>query len=351
MSTKTLEIGNLKPILPLIQGGMGVGISLSQLAGTVAKAGGIGIISSAQIGFKEPDFLTATCTANLRALQREIHAAKQLAPEGIIGVNIMTALTHYGETVKAAILAGAQLIISGAGLPLDLPLFAKGTDVKLVPIVSSAKAAHIICRMWDRKHQTCPDCLIVEGPLAGGHLGFKAEELVSPRPVLEIVKEVKAILSDYELKYDKKIPVVAAGGFYTGADVKAALLAGADGVQMGTRFVTTYECDAPISYKETYLQAQKEEIGIVKSPVGLPGRALLNDFVLHPPGNHACLYHCLEKCGVHTIPYCISKALIAAVTEDLPHALLFCGSNAYRTTHLEHVADILEEIKSSIISC
>lgn len=346
--THSLNIGGLVSKFPIIQGGMGVGISLHNLAGHVARAGGIGIISSAQIGYKESDFLTNTLGANLRALKEEISKAKAIAPKGIIGVNIMVALNHYAEIVKKAVEAGADLIISGAGLPVNLPLYTKGSKTKIAPIVSSGKAASVICKLWDRKNQVAPDMIVVEGPLAGGHLGFSVDEISENPNVIDIMKEVKKVVSEYEVKYNKKIPVVVAGGFYSGEEVKDALKEGADGVQMATRFVTTFECDAPDAYKEAYIGASIDQIGIIKSPVGMPGRAILNPFIMNVPGNKACYYHCIEKCGVTTIPYCISKALISAAQGDVDHALLFCGSNAYRATKLEHVRDIFDEIESAI---
>lgn len=346
----TLNLNGLIPKLPIIQGGMGVGISLHQLAGHVAAAGGIGIISSAQVGYKEKDFLSNTLEANKRALHDEIQKAKVIAPNGIIGVNIMVALKHYKEMVETAISAGADLIISGAGLPINLPQFAQEavSKVKLVPIVSSGKAATIICKMWDRKNQVAPDGLVVEGPLAGGHLGFSLEDLKKNLNVLDLVKEAKEAIKPFEEKYQRHIPIIAAGGIYTGEDVKVSLEAGCDGVQMATRFVTTHECDAPLAYKETYIHAKKEEIDIIKSPVGMPGRAIMNTFIQSPPGNKACLYHCLEKCGVTTIPYCISNALISAACGDTENALLFCGANAYKAHQLEHVSDIFAEIQASL---
>ena len=346
--THSLNIGGLVSKFPIVQGGMGVGISLHNLAGHVARAGGIGIISSAQIGYKESDFLTNTLGANLRALKEEISKAKAIAPKGIIGVNIMVALNHYAEIVKKAVEAGADLIISGAGLPVNLPLYTKGSKTKIAPIVSSGKAASVICKLWDRKNQVAPDMIVVEGPLAGGHLGFSVDEISENPNVIDIMKEVKKVVSEYEVKYNKKIPVVVAGGFYSGEEVKDALKEGADGVQMATRFVTTFECDAPDAYKEAYIGASIHQIGIIKSPVGMPGRAILNPFIMNVPGNKACYYHCIEKCGVTTIPYCISKALISAAQGDVDHALLFCGSNAYRATKLEHVRDIFDEIESAI---
>lgn len=346
----SLNIGGLLPKLPIIQGGMGVGISLHNLAGHVAKAGGIGIISSAQVGYKETDFLTNTLGANLRALKEEIKKAKAIAPQGIIGVNIMVALNHYAEMVKKAVEAGADLIISGAGLPVNLPLYTKGSKTKIAPIVSSGKAASVICKLWDRKNQVAPDMIVVEGPLAGGHLGFSIDEINQNPNVIDIMKDVKKVVAEYEVKYNKTIPVVVAGGFYSGEDVAAALREGADGIQMATRFVTTFECDAPDAYKDAYIKADATQIGIIKSPVGMPGRAILNSFITNVPGNKACYYHCIEKCGITTIPYCISKALISAAEGNVDHALLFCGSNAYRSTDLEHVHQIFEEIETAISS-
>lgn len=342
-----LCIGHLKTKFPVIQGGMGIGISLSSLASSVANCGGIGIISGAQIGFREKHFLTHNLEANLCGLEKEITKARKLAPTGIIGLNLMVAMKNYAEYVKKAVECKIDLIISGAGLPLDLPNYTKNSQTKIVPIVSSLKAAHVICRMWDKKNNCTPDAIVVEGPLAGGHLGFHMEEFDAPPDLLTIVKEVKELTKFYGEKYDKKIPVIAAGGIYTASDIKNAIDAGADGVQMATRFVTTYECDAALPYKEAYLNATQETIGIVKSPVGMPGRAILNDFITHPRGNKACYYKCLHKCSVTDIPYCISKALINAATGDVENALLFCGSNAYKATHLEHVKDIFEEIEKA----
>lgn len=346
MTFKPLKIGNLAPLYPIIQGGMGIGISLSNLAGNVARCGGIGIISGVQIGFKKPNFIKNPLKANLEALEEEITKARALAPKGVLGVNLMVAMANYTDLVKKAVECKIDLIISGAGLPLELPALVKGSKTKIAPIVSSEKAARIICTLWDKKHHYIPDCIVVEGPLAGGHLGFSLPQLEAMPNVLDIVKSVKKTVKPFEEKYEKSIPIIAAGGIYTADDIMDALVQGADGVQMGTRFVTTYECDAPLHYKEAYLNATKENIGIIKSPVGMPGRAILNDFITHSPGNKSCFYHCIQKCGVTDIPYCISKALIAAASDDLENALLFCGAKAYLATKLEHVFDIFEEFET-----
>lgn len=176
---RPLKIGTLTARLPVIQGGMGVGISLSSLAGAVAREGGIGLISTAQIGFREPDFAEDSQAANLRAIEKELKKAREIAPKGILGFNIMVATKNYAEYVKAAVKAGADLIVSGAGLPVDLPKYVKGAATKIAPIVSSVKSANVICKLWDRKYQTAPDLVVIEGPLAGGHLGFAREELTS----------------------------------------------------------------------------------------------------------------------------------------------------------------------------
>lgn len=344
MTIPKLNIGGLIPKLPVIQGGMGVGISRSSLAGSVAACGGIGVLSGVQIGFEHPDFTKNTLACNLEELENQINKARQKAPNGILGVNLMVAMKHYVELAQKAVSCKIDLIISGAGLPLDLPAIIKGTATRIAPIVSSAKAASIICRMWDKKHQYAPDCIIVEGPLAGGHLGFSLDDIEKSQDVLEIVNEVKKVANEFSVKYNKVIPIIAAGGIYTGEDVAHALKSGADGVQMSTRFVTTHECDAHPNFKEAYINCKKEDIGIIMSPVGMPGRAITNKFLLSSQNNTSCLYKCISKCKVVDIPFCISKALINAVNGDIDNSLLFCGSKAYMAKKIESVKDIFEEI-------
>lgn len=371
---KPLVIGDLKIEKPVIQGGMGVGISLHRLAGAVAKAGGMGLISTAQIGFREPDFKTNFVEANLRAIRNEFKKAREIAPEGAIGFNIMVATKHYDMWVKEAVKAGADAIISGAGLPVSLPEYAEVAyeemkavgkkllrRTKLAPIVSTAKAAMVICKMWDRKYHRVPDFVVVEGPLAGGHLGFTKEQLAQygadstdveasydQAAYDEEVKAIMKVVKGYEDKYEIHIPVVTAGGIYTHEDVKHQFELGAEGVQVATRFVTTRECDAPDAYKQTYIEASKEDIVITQSPVGMPGRAILNPFLKkikegERPAIKSC-FQCLEHCDIKTIPYCITRALVNAAEGDEDAALLFCGSNAFRSDRIETVEEVMNAL-------
>lgn len=280
-NVRPLKIGDLVAKVPVIQGGMGVGVSLSSLAGSVAASGGVGVISTAQIGYREPDFDADPIGANLRAIGTEIRKAREIAKGGILGVNIMVATRKYEEYVKAAVAAGIDLIISGAGLPMDLPKLAGAAKTKLAPIVSSVKSAQVIMRYWWKKYSRLPDLVVIEGPLAGGHLGFHREQLDDIES-LHYDEEVKAIIekvNETAAEHETSIPVVMAGGVYTREDMEHYLEMGAAGVQMATRFVTTYECDADPAYKQSYIDAKKEDIVIVQSPVGMPGRAILNPFM------------------------------------------------------------------------
>lgn len=343
-------MGNIKAEVPVIQGGMGVGISLGGLAGAVAREGGIGIISAAQIGFKEPDFDRNALEANLRAIRKEYDKAREAAPHGAIGFNIMVAMRHYEAYVRAAIEAGADLIISGAGLPTELPKIAGDSSVKLAPIVSTDKSAQVILKYWDRKYKRVPDLLVIEGPKAGGHLGFTREQLELfggksyDAEILRIIDTVKG----YEDKYGQKIPVAIAGGIETAAQAALAFSLGADAVQVASRFVTTEECDADIRYKEAYLRAGKEDIVIVKSPVGMPGRAIRNAFMERVQSGeripHSPCHGCLHKCSPDEIPYCITDALIHAARGEVEDALLFCGANAYKADRIETVKEVIDSL-------
>ena len=366
---KPLKIGNLVAKHPVIQGGMGVGVSLSSLAGAVAKAGGIGIISTAQIGFKDQDFGKNPMAANLRAIHSELKKAREKAPQGILGFNIMVATKEYASYVKEAVKAGADVIISGAGLPIDMPKFVAeaenengGSEKKerrtmIAPIVSSVKSALVICRMWDRKYHTAPDFVVVEGPCAGGHLGFSREQLTELGADTDHVaetfdepaydKEIRGIIEtvkSFAEKYKKHIPVITAGVIFDHKDVLHQFALGAEGVQAATRFVTTEECDADIAYNNANINAKEEDIVIVKSPVGMPGRAIKNKFlerVAQGPVKVERCFRCLEHCNPAETPYCITKALINAAEGKIDEALLFCGSNAYRCEKIETVPEVM----------
>ena len=354
MKLSELKIGNLIARLPIIQGGMGVGISRSNLAGAVAKAGGVGVISTAQIGFDEPDFETNTLKANLRSLEKHIKKAKEISEgNGIIAINIMSVTNFYKENVKKAIESEIDLIISGAGLPKELPKLVEGTKVKIAPIISSARGAGIMIKLWAKQNHI-PDMIVVEGPEAGGHLGFSREELEdkNKKDIYVIVKEVVEKVKEFEKEFKTRIPVIAAGGIFTGKDIAKALNSGASGVQMATRFVATEECDADIKYKEAYIKASKEEIEIVQSPVGMPGRAIKNKFIMNVEKRkqdglkgikEKCL-GCIKTCNPIETPYCITRALINAVKGDIDNGLLFVGSNAYRINEITTVNNLMNEL-------
>jgi NAD(P)H-dependent flavin oxidoreductase YrpB (nitropropane dioxygenase family) len=345
-----LVIGNVTAKVPIVQGGMGVGVSLHRLAGAVAKEGGIGVISAAQPGFRSQDFTGShIMPENIKALAEEIRLAKEISGGGVIGVNIMVALKGYEEYVRCCIDAGADIIISGAGLPMDLPKYAKGSDIKLAPIVSSAKAAKVILSRWAKQEDVTADMVVIEGPKAGGHLGFKADEVLSYTDEMmdAEIKKILEVVAEYEARYNKKIPVIFGGGVYTRADIDHYLELGLSGVQMATRFVATEECDADINFKMAYVNAKKEDIVIVKSPVGMPGRAIENSFIRHTRENKVNIdkcYNCLAKCDPKTIPYCISQALFNAAEGDVDNALLFCGENAYRVDKITTVKAIFDEL-------
>lgn len=352
MKIVPLVIGDLTAKIPLIQGGMGVGVSLSKLAGAVAAEGGIGILSAAQIGYRDAAYEANPLETNLRVIKEEIEKAKELAKGGIIGINIMVATKFYERYVKAALDAGADLIISGAGLPMTLPLLTAKSNTKIAPIVSSVKSAEVICKYWLKKYSRLPDLVVIEGPKAGGHLGFTKEQLEHIEE-LDYDNEITAIIrtvNTYAHMQQVTIPVVVAGGIYTREDMEHAVLLGAAGVQVATRFVTTYECDASEAYKQSYIDARKEDIVIVQSPVGMPGRAIRNAFMERAAqGNipHGKCHQCISTCKVADTPYCITEALVEAVKGNVENGLLFCGENAYRAEKLEYVKDIMDEFRPS----
>lgn len=348
MKLPSLKIGDLEAKVPIIQGGMGARVSLSKLAAAVANEGGIGVISAVYPGYNEPDFETNNLCANLRGLKNEINKAKTMAPNGIIGVNIMVAMNNYDKFVEAALEQNVDIIISGAGLPLNLPILAKNTKTKLAPIVSSAKAALVILKMWDRKQNVAPDMIIVEGYKAGGHLGFSDEELKNPKELLDIVREVKEVIKPFSAKYNKMIPVIAAGGIYDGKDIADAVKSGASGVQMATRFVATEECDVDIEFKKAYINASQEDIVVIKSPVGMPGRAIKNKFLdrLNQNGKitKTKCYNCIKTCNPNETPYCITEALLESAKGNIDNGLIFAGSNVYKIKSITTVKELINEL-------
>jgi nitronate monooxygenase len=351
----SFQIGDLKVKLPIIQGGMGVAISLSGLASAVANEGGIGVISAAAIGMREPDYIKNFREANKRALRKEIQRARSLT-KGVIGVNIMMALTDHEELIKVAIEEKIDLIIMGAGLPLKIPAVIaeaglKDHNTKLAVKVSSGKAARLIFQYWANKYNIIPDAVVVEGPLAGGHLGFKKEELTgNVVPLRKLIEDTVIEVSKFEKQFNKEVPVIAAGGIYNGKDMYDIMQAGAKAVKLGTRFVTTYECDADIAFKESYISARFEDITIINSPVGLPGRVVRNDFVDQILDGKTkpfkCVWNCLITCNFKEAPYCIAQVLNNASQGKMAEGFAFAGQNAYRATKIEHVSDVINDLLS-----
>ena len=349
MKFPSLKIGDLCARIPIIQGGMGIGVSLSGLAGAVAKEGGIGVISAAQPGYKEEDFFRNTFKANIRALAKHLKKAREIAPKGVIGVNVMCRGENYEDYVTCAINNGADIIFSGAGLPKKLPALVEGTKTKIAPILSTAKAARVLLHLWEKHYNRTADAIVIEGPKAGGHLGYSREEvreLAHNGYELQIQK-VLEVVRTYEEKFKKKIPVVFGGGVFDKKDIEHYLSLGLSGVQMASRFVATKECDAADAFKQMYVKLTKEDIGLVNSPVHMVGRAIRNAFVKRtelgriPPSR---CFRCLKTCDPATTPYCITMALIRAVQGDVDNALIFCGANAWKIDKIQSVHDLMLEL-------
>lgn len=348
---RALNIGGLSLKMPVIQGGMGVGISLSGLAAAVANEGGVGVISPAGIGLlyrtHSKDYLQ-NC---IHGLSQEIQKARAKT-KGVIGVNIMVALSNYVDLVKTSIKEEIDIIFSGAGLPLDLPKYLpKGSKTKLVPIVSSARAAALICNKWKANFNYLPDAVVVEGPKAGGHLGFKANQLDDEKFSLEsIVPEVVEAVGRVGKENGKHIPVIAAGGIYSGEDIVKILDKGAEGVQMGTRFVTTHECDASDGFKQAYLSANKEDVQVIKSPVGMPGRAIRSEFLQEVEAGvrkpKSCPVNCIRTCNIDNAPYCIIASLTSALRGNFKNGYAFAGSNVWRNDAIVSVKELMYSLRS-----
>lgn len=344
-----LKIGNLTARVPIIQGGMGVGVSLSGLASAVANEGGVGVISCAGLGLIYKDLAKDYMEACILGLKEEIRKAREKT-SGIIGVNIMMALTNFGDMVKTSIAEKVDVIFAGAGLPMDLPKYrTPDCTTKLVPIVSSARAAKIICQKWKTLYDYLPDLVVVEGPKAGGHLGFKTNQIHDENYSIEqLIPDVVREVAFFEKEYNQEIPVVAAGGIYTGEDMYKIMQLGAKGVQIASRFVVTNECDADIKFKESYLNASENDVEIIQSPVGMPGRALKSEFLekvkLGLTRPKSCPFDCLHTCDYKVVPYCIIVVLYNAYLGKMDKGYAFAGSNAYRADKITSVKEIMDEL-------
>ena len=341
----SLRIGDLEINPPIVQGGMGVRISKANLAVAVANEGCVGVVSTVGLGRFEDYPGSEFVRINEEALRQELRKAKSMT-DGIIGVNVMVALSNYENLSSTAAEEGVDIIISGAGLPLDLPKFSIGKLTKLIPIVSSARAFDIIYKRWKKRYNKSPDAVVVEGTMAGGHLGFKYEDITKGivPPLDEILREVIEVANSY----DPPIPVIAAGGIFNGQDIARVLKLGASGVQMATRFVCTDECDAHQNFKQAYVDAKKEDITVVKSPVGMPGRVLKSNFVNKIKRGETvpfkCTYKCLKFCNPKTAPYCIAKVLVNAAEGKMNEAFAFAGENAYRCNKIISVKQLVNQL-------
>lgn len=346
-----MKLGNRELALPLIQGGMGVGVSMGGLAGAVAAQGAMGTLSTADAGWNEPDFAAHPQQANLRALHREVQRAKRLAAgAGLVAVNAMVATRQYADSVRTALEAGADAIVSGAGLPLELPALAEGFEALLAPIVSSPRAAQLICRTWAKRYGRVPDFVVLEGCQAGGHLGFEEADLLSGRctPLSRLIPEVLAALRPFEEKFGRAIPLFCAGGVATGAEMARCTRLGAAGAQLATRFIATEECDAGQGYKDVLLAARPEDLRIIHSPVGMPGRAVNSPLVqrlaagMRQPPAHCS--GCIKSCRPAETPFCITHALIEAVKGNWEEGLFFSGSRVDLVDRMRTVPDLIDEL-------
>ena len=343
-----LVIGDMRINPPIIQGGMGVRVSGSRLASAVSNEGALGVVAAVGTGEEWPDRSLNYAARSYVSLRDMLRKTKALTPNPI-AVNIMCVLTNYEDLVKAADEEAVGAIISGAGLPMHLPALVKNKSIKLIPIVSSGRAADLICRAWLRKHKRLPDAIVVEGHLAGGHLGFAMEDVTKAHVSLEsIVKDVLDVAASYAERHGMPIPVIPAGGIFDGKDIARFLNMGAGGVQMGTRFVCTHECDASIQYKEAYVNCKKEDIIVIRSPVQLPLRVIRNAFVdrllTGEKVRFSCPYHCLATCEPVSSPFCIAQALLNAYRGNMDAGFATCGANAYRIDKIVSVHELIQEL-------
>lgn len=345
-----LLIGDLQVNLPIVQGGMGVGVSMAGLASAVARAGGLGVVSAVGLGFTEKDVSADYLAANIRSLRKQIRKARRDAGGGALGVNIMVALSDYGDYARAAAEEGIDVIFSGAGLPLNLPESVPAdSTVKLVPIISSHRAATLICKKWLARYKRIPDGFVVEGPLAGGHLGFRTELIDDPAYCLHrLIPEVLEAVKPFIELTGREVPIIAAGGIFSGGDIAEFMAMGAAGVQLGTRFVATEECDASQKFKDLYVSSVADDVVILNSPVGLPGRAIRNAFTEAVSGGEKrpvrCPYKCIVTCEGEDSPYCIANALLNARVGKFDRGFAFAGANVTRVKEIVTVQELMDSL-------
>ena len=359
MELKPLKIGKYEIKYPIFQGGMGLGISWDKLAGNVSLEGGLGIISSVGTGYYENrKFIDKELNAkpfgsenfySTRGLRAVIENARKICGDLPLGVNIMYAANDYARVVKDACEAGINIIVSGAGLPTNLPEFTQNfKEIALVPIVSSAKALKIICKRWLQRYERLPDAVVLEGPLSGGHQGFTYEQCLDPEfSLFNLIPQVKA-----EIKEWGDFPLIAAGGIWDKNDIEKAISLGANGVQMGTRFIGTHECDADIGFKEVLLAAEEKDIELIKSPVGYPARGIRTNLInlvdkrMGP--NIQCISNCVSPCQrgkeAKQVGYCIADRLFDAYSGKKESGLFFTGANGYKLKELISVKELMHKL-------
>ena len=355
-----LIIGDLEIKVPIIQGGMGVRVSTSSLASAVANCGAAGTIASVGLPPDTDENRADVPKSSREHLQKEIRRARELS-DGVIGVNIMVALSNYEDIVRTTAKEKADYIISGAGLPISLPEFAEGSPIKLIPLIASARGAKLLLKTWKRRYNRFPDAFVVEGPLSGGHIaGYSLEKLKSLKrkmteePLLEnAVKDVLDLVGEYEKEYGISIPVIPAGGIFDGKDVAKFLKMGAKGVQIATRFVATFECSAADEFKQLYLSASEDDIVFIQSPVGMPAKAIrtkfLDDILRGERKEFTCNYQCLRTCDPATVQFCIAKALIDAVEGDIDNAIVLAGTNVSRVEKIVSIKEMIDEITGEAV--
>ncbi|HEB9305542.1 TPA: nitronate monooxygenase [Campylobacter coli] len=359
MSLKSLQIGKHTIKYPIFQGGMGLGISWDKLASAVSLNGGLGIISSVGTGYYENrTHISKELNAkpygsenfySREGLQTLINNARKVCGDAPLGCNILCASNDYARIARDACEVGFNVIVSGAGLPTNLPEFtADFPDVALVPIISSPKALKIICKRWQSRYNRLPDAVVLEGPKSGGHQGFTYEQCLDPNYQLEnlIVPVVE------EAKNWGSFPVIAAGGIWDKKDIENAISLGASGVQMGTRFIGTFECDASDEFKNVLLACKNEDIELIKSPVGYPARGVrtnlldLVDKRMGPKIN--CISNCVAPCGrgkeATKVGYCIADRLFDAWSGKKETGLFFTGANGYRLEKLISVKELMDKL-------